>query len=201
MTDKEFLDKVGYDRLVAIIKTHFAAFMTGVQAGTNVTITGDPKNPVISVSGIPIPEKFSSTDTIMDAIGTVIPGLAFANVSPLTPGAVFSSPDVVIFANGVVGQVTSYNTVTQLFDVVIIQIPIATAWSAITGTPTSNPQLKALLDALQPALTAGTGIVIAPNGTISVKIVSDSLSISTQDGGVKLEVVPISDAEIDAAWD
>jgi len=198
---KEFLSKEGLQTFYDQLEIIHAKFMKGLQAGTNVTITGDPKNPVISVSGVDIPEKFSSTDTITGAIGAVIPGQDFTKVTALTPGAVFNPNDVVIFANGALGQVTAYNSGAQTFDVVVIQIPIATAWGAISGSIAAQTDLKAALDALQPLLTAGAGISIAANGTISVNVVSDTLAITTQAGAVKIEVVPIPNAEIEAMFE
>jgi hypothetical protein len=194
---KSFLDTTGLTSVWAKCKALINTKVASISAGTNVTITGTATNPVISVTGIEIPEKFTTTDTASGSIGTSVTGLDFNNVSPVVSGSVFSVNDIVIFSNGNEGQVVAYNSGTGKYDAVIVYIPSATSWGNIDGTLANQTDLKSVLDGKQKSLTAGANIELDASGNISAvdsptEIDSESLLITGSGFNLTVEAGSIS---------
>lgn len=114
-------------------------------AGANVTITGTGKSRTISVTGIELPDKFTSTENGSGAAG-VSNTYNLLLVEAIDGTPVFNTGDVVIFANGYNAEVTSVNTGANTYTATTILQPQAVAWGGIGGSLANQADLKAELD-------------------------------------------------------
>ena len=157
----------------SIDETHLVK--TDIKAGTNVVLSSNPnastgtpaeaREITISVPGIPMPDKWVSTENGHGAIGsrddfdatmmTLISGLG-----PLTVG------DVVIFANGFQAEITDITGLPSTVEVVIISIPQTIAWGGIGGTLSTQTDLQGALDAKVDKTTTVAGKPLSANVTL-----------------------------------
>lgn len=202
---------------ITVIKSDFATKVyvdTGlsgkvdqVHAGTNVSINGTSTNPIISVTGIQFPQKFTSTDIASGIIGDVITGLDLNNVTAIIDGASFDIDSIVIFSNSIQGQVTNIDTVLNTYDIVIVQIPESTSWGSIGGVLSNQTDLQNALnlkanssdlasvatsgeysDLLnKPYIPSKTSDITNDSGFITTTDIPTSLSSFTDDVGFALK--------------
>lgn len=115
-----------------------------IVAGTNVVVTpsADPSNNVtISVPGIPLPDKFSSTQNGVMTIGTS-QTYDSTLLTKISGSGTLDAGDVIIFANGVQAEVTAVNTGLSQYTAVTVSVPVATSWGTITGTLSNQTDLQ-----------------------------------------------------------
>lgn len=122
--------------------------LDSVKAGTNVVIdTKDPKNPIINVASIELPDKYSSTESQTGNVGDSKTGLDYTALTGIGTESPAGVGDTVVFANGVQAQITKVNEgEPKTYDAIIISTPIATTWGSITGQIANQTDLKAELD-------------------------------------------------------
>jgi hypothetical protein len=198
---KNFLDKTGLTQVWQIITEKLNGKVSAVIAGTNVVITGTSMNPIISVPGIELPEKFTSTDSPSGAVGTAINSLSVTNATPIISGSAFNIGDIIIFANGYEGEVIAYNSGSQTYDAVIVSVPMSTSWGTIGGTLSNQTDLKTALDGKQKTLTPGSNITIDASGNISsantaTAVTSSSLTVTGSGFNLNIEAESISVEDI-----
>jgi len=144
----------------------------------NVTIANPSGNALtISVTPQPLPDKYYTTDNGTGAVGSTMTGLDLTLVAPITVGKTvatdFDIDDTVVFANGYTADVTAVSqsvagavTAGDTYDVIIVSVPIATSFAAITGLPTDNTALSTALSAKADKVTSATnGDLAALDGT------------------------------------
>lgn len=119
---------------------------TDIAAGLNVVISPDAaSNKVtISVPGVPLPDKFSSSE---DGSGTIGSTSTFNStmLNQISGEGILSIGDVIIFANGYQGEVIAIDTTANTYQVTIISVPQDVAWGGIGGTITNQTDLVAEL--------------------------------------------------------
>jgi len=131
-------------------------YVQSVAAGSSqVIIGGTAKNPTIDIVPLEMPDMFTSTETETGAIGTVLQGLDLTLLTAIISGATLSEGDTVVFANGVQAQIVSIDVGNDEYDAVIISVPIATSFPAVTGEPMDNTALAALFNGKQSSLSSG----------------------------------------------
>lgn len=142
-------DKTTVDTLTKTVEGK----LDSVVAGTNVVIDNkDPKNPIINVAQVELPDKYSSTDSQSGSIGDTKTGLNYADLTGIGTEKAAGTGDTVVFANGVQAQITAVHEATEeggqkTYDAIIISIPVATTWGSIAGSLDNQADLKTALDA------------------------------------------------------
>ena len=132
----------------------FGNAITSLQQGSNVTISGSGNTRAISVTGIDLPDKFSSTQTGSGAIGSSFSGMTLVTLTGINTQASPKVRDVVIFSNGYQAEITSISGVN--WSGIIISTPVATSWGAISGTLVNQTDLNSALSGKEPLITGGT---------------------------------------------
>jgi len=150
------------------IFTALSSKIDTLNSGANVTITGSGNERTISVSGIEIPDKFSSTDSVSGAVGTAVTGLSQANLTAINAGATLSVDDVIYTANGFQVSVTAINGSTT-YDGVIISIQQTISFENIAGNATDNASLAGELGDKQDNLTSDQ-LAATNSGITSAKV-------------------------------
>ncbi len=124
----------------AIDKTH----LTTITGSNGVTVSGTGQTRNISFSGIELPNKFMSTDTVSGNVGTSS-DYSIANLSPIGTTDAVKVGDTVIFVNGQQGQVTAING--DSYTALIVTPPQQAAiWGAIGGNLSNQTDLQSVLD-------------------------------------------------------
>ena len=119
--------------------------LESVVAGSNVSIDStNPLSPIISVTGIQFPSKFTSTEIISGVIGDELTGLDLTALTSLTGGATPIVDDIVIFPDGTQAQIT--DIVAPNYDATIVQIQQTVSWGTIEGTLSHQSDLNTVLD-------------------------------------------------------
>jgi len=148
-------------------------FVESVSAGSsNVIIGGTAANPTIDIVPLEMPDLFTSTGTETGSIGTTLTGMDLTALTAVIAGATVTVGDTVIFTNGVQAQITSIDDGADEYDAVIINVPVATSFPAITGDPMDNTALAALLNAKlnidQGTANAGMWLRVGVDGNIAL---------------------------------
>ena len=149
--------------------------LDGLDAGLNVVITGTGTRRTVSVPGIPLPDRFSSSQNGTGAVG-VSSTYDSTKLTKISGDGVLSVDDIIIFANGYQSVVMSVNTGNNTFVAATISQPVATAWGAIGGTIDNQADLVGKLAEkaeLNTTLTDAAGDTTLPStasGTLVSKI-------------------------------
>ena len=116
-----------------------------IKAGTNVTLSkpSGTNEITINVPGVPIPDKFSSTENGTGAVGASNTYDATL-LTKISGAGTLDADDVVIFANGYQGQVVSVSGST--FTAITIQQPQQATWGTIGGTLGNQADLVSEFD-------------------------------------------------------
>lgn len=141
---------------------------TNIKQGLNVVVSASPTNNdvTISVPGVPLPDKFSSSENGSGAIGTTSQYNS-TMLAPLSGEGTLSKGDVIIFANGYQGEVTQVDDANNQFGVVIISIPQDVAWGGIGGTLTNQTDLVTELNKKVNKTTKVAGKALSGDVTLS----------------------------------
>lgn len=90
-------------------------------AGANVVINRDnPDQPIISVPGVPMPQRFTSTQEAVGQVGDTVSNLNQNDTHPMIPSNELSIDDIVIFANGTQGIVVEIDDTNETYAVIIV---------------------------------------------------------------------------------
>lgn len=116
--------------------------LTNIIAGSNVTVTANGQERTISVTGVNLPDKFTSTE---NGLGTIGANNTYDSslLTPIIVGLPLAPDDLVIFANGYQGEVTVVNGGT--YDATTILQPQDVSWGNIGGTISNQGDLVAEL--------------------------------------------------------
>ena len=145
--------------------------ITELHQGANVTISGTGNARTISVTGISLPDKFSSTQNGSGSIGSSFSGMTLSMLTGINTQASPSVKDVVVFSNGYQAEITAISAPT--WSGVIISTPVATAWGAISGTLTNQTDLNSALSGKQSTITGAATSITSSNLTSSRLLTSD----------------------------
>jgi len=124
---------------------------------------------------------FTSTEVISGAIGDLLTSLDLTLVDSIPAGTTLLVGNTVIFSNGIQLRVTAIDTVNDEYSGVIVSIPIATAWGAISGDIENQVDLINLLDTKENILTAGDNINIDRTNPLSPIISVTGISVNPAD--------------------
>jgi len=126
-----------------------------LKAGSNVVLTPGTGNTVtIAVPGIPLPDKWVSTENGIGPIGNSETHDSTL-LTRIVGAGTLDAGDVVIFANGYQGEVVSVNTGIDKYDAIIVQVPQQVTWGGITGMLSNQTDL---INALNAKLAISQGI-------------------------------------------
>ena len=131
-----------------LVTTETDQGITEILQGSNVTVSGSGKSRTISVTGISLPDKFSSTENGTGAIGSSFTGKSLTALTGINSAASPKAGDAVIFLNGYQAEITAINSPN--YDGIIINVPVSTAWGAISGSLSNQTDLKTVLDSKSP---------------------------------------------------
>ena len=122
--------------------------------GTNVIVDLTDNEYTISVPGIALPDKFTSEEEPTEAFGES--GVFDSTVlTQITGSGSLSVDDIVIFANGLQGQVTAVDSGNDEFTAVIIFVPTSTSWGNIGGDIENQLDLMGAFNTKENVITAG----------------------------------------------
>jgi hypothetical protein len=150
------------DELFATTESLSSDKIDTLLAGANVLIVGEGNSRTISVPGISLPKKFTSTASPEGAVGDALVNQDATIISPIVGGDTLAPSDIVIYSNGVQADVTSITGET--YSAVIVFLPEATSWGAIGGEIGAQTDL---ITALSGKVDAVSGKVLSDNNYTS----------------------------------
>jgi len=160
-------------------------------AGTNVVLTPGSGNTVtVSVPGIPLPDKWSSSENGTGAIGATN-AYDSTLLTLLTGSGNLSVGDIVIFSNGFQAEVTAIDSPNvDEFEAVTISIPQSVAWGGIGGTLTNQTDLVNALNAkvnvAQGTANEGKTLVVDVSGNLVLSDFPDTGVTDVEVDGVSV---------------